>query len=219
MYMNPIKYTIGDKSYELNPIGGDDITAHDIHVMYVYDDPDFIADLARLEDEHGSDIEQAIISTGSTKSDDVYAYFSPLASDWRITESEVANAYNGTHAGKRLAREPNEQPMLVDWNGLYHERRFTVDFNIDKLRKDHLEELWRIIAERKSELSEGKLERNRTPENDKLIYAIFKARKQGQTFTQIYLDYESGNLNGYRGSKTSFDSWDSLARYYRKYKP
>ena len=216
--MNPIKYTIGDKSYELNPIGGDDITAHDIHVMYVYDDPDFIADLARLEDEHGSDIEQAIIRTGSTKSDDVYAYFSPLASDWRITESEVANAYSGTHAGKRLTREPNEQPMLVDWNGLYHERRFTVDFNIDKLRKDHLEELWRIIAERKSELDGGKQKRNRTPIEDSLLYAIFKARKNNRKFSEIYKDYYRGTLSGYKGSKTQFNE-DSLERYYRKYAP
>ena len=217
--MNPIKYTIGDKSYELNPIGGDDITAHDIHVMYVYDDPDFIADLAKLEDEHGSDIEQAIIRTGSTKSDDVYAYFSPLANEWRITEPEVANAYNGTHIGNRLVRESNEQPMLVDWSGLYNEQHFTVDFNIDKLRKDHLEELWRIVAERKSKLSKGKLKRNRTPENDKLIYAIFKARKQGQTFTQIYLDYESGNLNGYTGNGATLGSSDELAHYYRRHEP
>lgn len=61
--------------------------------------------------------------------------------------------------------------------------------------------------------------RRKPPQETKLIYAIFKARQRGNTFNQIFWQYQQGNLPGYSGSSTQFISEDSLERYYRKYKP
>ena len=216
--MDPIKYSTDGTDHQMEPIGGDDITTHDIHVRYVYADPDFTADLAKLEEQHGKEITDAILRTGSTKSDEVMAFFSQLADGWGLSIAEATNAYNGTNEGGRLVREADDQPMIIDWNSLLHERRFTVDFNIEELRKSDLDELWQIVSNRKAELGLSG-HKNKTVENSRLIYAIFKARKNGHTFTQIYWDYFYERLVGYTGSGKILGDADSLARYYRKYKP
>lgn len=217
--MEPIRYEIDGTIYTLNSVGNDDLSPHDVHVLHVYQDPDFLKELTKLRRLHDNDISQAIVSDGSTRSDAVQAFFKPLADSWHITPSEVSNAYmNSSIASKRLVRISEEQPMLIDWNALLNESRFTVDFNLLKLRKTDLEELWKIVEQRKSDVDGGKHKRNRSSENDKLVYAIFKARKNKRTFTQIYNDYLNGTLAGYKGN-TALNSADTLARYYRKYAP
>ena len=218
--MKPIKYSIDDVDYELEPVGTDSLSPHDLHVIRVYQDTEFNDNLVELEKEHDTAIKLAIGKSGSTHSNDVLSFFDRLAKDWRITNTEALFKYmGGDFEGNRLARVPNEQPMLVDWNSLLFDKRFTVEFNLDKLNKSHLEELWVQIEKRQRELNSGKLKRNRTPENDELIYAIFKARKNGMTYEEIARDYNDSSLNGYSGGNSQYDSADDLGRYYRKYQP
>lgn len=61
--------------------------------------------------------------------------------------------------------------------------------------------------------------RRRSPENTQLIYAIFKARKRGKKFSEIFELYQTKQLDQYKKSSTQFSSSDSLERYYNKYKP
>lgn len=218
--MKPIKYSIDDVEYELNPIGTDSLSPHDLHVIRVYQDAEFTDDLVQLEKKYDDDIKLTISKTGSTRSNEVLSFFEQLAKDWRISNTEVALAYmGGDFNGASLARLPDEQPILVDWNSLLFDKRFTVEFNLEKVNKSHLEELWAQIEKRQRELNGGKLKRNRTPENDELIYAIFKARKSGMTYEEIARDYNDGSLTGYRGGNSQYDSADDLGRYYRKYQP
>ena len=218
--MEPVHYNLDGIKYELKPIGDDSLSPHDLHVVRVYQDAEFINDLVELEKEHGTTIEHTIADTGSTNSDKVMSFYEKLANDWSITSTEAAFAYmNDTFNSKRLARVPNEQPMLIDWSSLFFDNRFTVEFNLGALKKSHLDELWVQIEKRQLEMNGGKLKRNRAPENRELIYAIFKARKNKHTFTEIYIDYEKGTLPGYLKQGTQFKDADSLTRYYRKYKP
>ena len=63
-------------------------------------------------------------------------------------------------------------------------------------------------------------QRNRGADNPQLIYAIYKARKQSKTFSEIFSLYEKGELSMYSGkSKHQYNSEDTLERYYNKYKP
>lgn len=65
-----------------------------------------------------------------------------------------------------------------------------------------------------------KLNRRRAADDTQLIYATYKARREGLTFGQIYEKYQKGILDSYQGKVTNqFSSEDSLERYYDKYKP
>jgi hypothetical protein len=58
------------------------------------------------------------------------------------------------------------------------------------------------------------------PADTKLIYAVFKARKNRLTFSKIFLLYQGGELPYYvNGNTNQFKSVESLSRHYRKYKP
>lgn len=62
--------------------------------------------------------------------------------------------------------------------------------------------------------------RVRAADDTQLIYAVFKARKSGLTFRQIYRLYQDGKLPCYVEKPTNqFSSEDSLERYFNKYKP
>jgi hypothetical protein len=57
------------------------------------------------------------------------------------------------------------------------------------------------------------------PENPTLIYAVFKERKKGKKFREIFDLYQNNKLPGFNGSASQFQSEDALERYYRKYSP
>jgi len=61
--------------------------------------------------------------------------------------------------------------------------------------------------------------RKRSPNYPELVYAVFKARMQKQTFKTIFTLYENGELPLFHGSGKQFTNEDSLERYYRKYAP
>jgi hypothetical protein len=61
--------------------------------------------------------------------------------------------------------------------------------------------------------------RRREYEHPDLVYAIHANRMLDRTFLEIYEDYRARKLTGYRKKSTpTFDGYDSLRRYYAKYK-
>ena len=91
----------------------------------------------------------------------------------------------------------------------------TIEFNRDITKEDYLEAWNQWIVPSKEKVSQPKL-----PLHDKLLYAIFKAREQrGETFRQIFEQYENGQLPYYSGSSTMFAAnQKKFEEYYRKYK-
>jgi hypothetical protein len=61
--------------------------------------------------------------------------------------------------------------------------------------------------------------RRREYEHPDLVYAIHANLLLNKSFTEIFTDYSAGKLRGYRRSAViTFNSYDSLSRYYNKYK-
>lgn len=62
--------------------------------------------------------------------------------------------------------------------------------------------------------------RNRAADDTRLIYAIFRARRDKLRFSEIFNLYQNGNLEQYKNGPTNqFSSDDNLERYYDRYKP
>jgi hypothetical protein len=62
--------------------------------------------------------------------------------------------------------------------------------------------------------------KNKPNEDPELVYAIFRARRRGLTFPQIFLQYQKGELELYKDKPTNnFSSDKSLEAYYNRLKP
>ncbi len=85
------------------------------------------------------------------------------------------------------------------------------------MKLSDIKDVYPTIVELQKELPDY-LDRNRSGEKPALIYAIYKHRLKGLTFSQIYKLYENANLSGYTGP-TSITGEDNLERWYNKYKP
>lgn len=71
-----------------------------------------------------------------------------------------------------------------------------------------------------TEVPQKRQKRNRAADDNQLIYAVYKARRAGLKFGEIFKLYQAGHLDGYFGRPTNnYSSEDSLERYYNKYKP
>lgn len=82
---------------------------------------------------------------------------------------------------------------------------------------------WAFIKDYRHAMYFGKgdsaIVRNKSSEQPELVYAIFKARSRGLTFSVIFNEYAQGILSGNTIKHASFSNAESLERYYRKYKP
>ena len=168
---------------------------------------------SELRNKHESDIASA--------TDEVQkrGYFEPLADKWHIGPDKVNSAYEGGESDGSLPYGSDEPVMIIDVDTFKTQNRVTVDLDLVNLKKSDLDDLWRMIALAKA--SRGiPLTRNRHPENPDLIYSVFKARMEGDTFRTIFHKYDDGTLIGYKDVPSGqFKSEDSLERYYRKYMP
>jgi len=88
------------------------------------------------------------------------------------------------------------------------------------IRKEQFDKLWVLIQKNKEKIDIPKT-KDKPPQEDVLLYAIFKARVAGMTFREIFEYYCNNKLLDYEGkSNSQFHSEDELEKYYRKfYKP
>ncbi|OGL22241.1 hypothetical protein A2707_02830 [Candidatus Saccharibacteria bacterium RIFCSPHIGHO2_01_FULL_45_15] len=196
------------------PLNKDDIkTYSDVHYSLVYNDSEFKKDLAELRNEHESDIATA---TDTAKKQ---SYFEPLADKWRIATDKVYSAYEGGEIDGSVPRDLGEQSYTVDVDAFKTQRIVTIEIDLVNIKKSDYDALWKMSALAKA--SRGiPPSRNRHPEDPKLIYAVFKARLEGDIFRTIFRQYQDGTLIGYKDVPSNqFKSEDSLERYYRKYIP
>lgn len=167
------------------------------HTHWVFKDPEFMQDL--LDD----------ILYGARRPEGYYRkkYFIPEA----LINSYIVDL---------LERVPNHIGVFDISNNRIN-KTISIKFS-EKVTKKEYDTAWEFIQWYKRErlgLIPTK-KRRRSPENTKLIYAIFKARQQEptMTFKKIFQLYQDGELPLYNGSR-NLTSEDKLERYYDRYKP
>lgn len=129
-----------------------------------------------------------------------------LSEDPRVRSFRTAEVTKGTHPGTRAK------------NG---EKWITIHFNEKDFSYEQYKLAWpfiktRLIEESYEPTIVNKPKRS-VAENSQLLYAIFKARKKGKTFTEIFNKYCDSNLEYYIGKKPVHDTVKSLQNYYYRH--
>lgn len=162
------------------------------HIRLVRGDPDFIEEFNSLGPSTNKSAENLYKKYGIELDD--------LGSLYDL--SKLLIPYNIFSAGN------------LKHNSESHE--FVANFSED-IRKEQFDELWILVQNNNKKLGVSKT-KNKPPQEDVLLYAIFKARMAYRTFSEIFEDYSKDTLLDYSGkSINQFHSEDELEKYYRRY--
>jgi hypothetical protein len=208
-----------------------------LHLVNVYKDPDFDKDLAALfSNVLGPDTDDtSIVITKSSYPRFIecmaHVYWDEkailvekvpreqmiaVADKYAISESNVLSYLLGNpHTNT------NTTSTIFDIKKVGN--RMTVSFNLDVTKKD-MTMLWEHVA-RLKQMTFGKLPKNKLPENDKLVYAIFKQRQKNPPLSfgkihKLYIDKKLPNYSEFEDSDyKSTMTVSDLTREYNRYKP
>lgn len=171
--------------------------ATEAHIRLVRGDPDYIEEFNNLPQPVNIRLVEDLYNQYGLELDD----FSGLKNGL----SRLLNPYTMFSAG------------YLKHNSESHE--FVATFGED-IKKEQFDELWILIQKNNKKLGVSKT-KHKPPQEDELLYAIFKARMAGITFRKIFEYYCNDKLLYYEGkSNSQFHSEDELEKYYRKfYKP
>lgn len=194
---------------------------HELHVSNVYQDAEFIKDVQTIFPDRERLLELTRQPDSSNTADEQIAKKCRTISD--LDREKLAKKYaievgdvvwylrtNNERSGEFYSSK--RKPFrAIDRD----EDTLTLMFNRNITKEDYLEAWNQWFMPSKSDISQPKL-----PIYDKLLYAIFKAREQrGETFRQIFEQYNRGKLPGYNGPNGMFaDNQKKFEEYYRKYK-
>ena len=125
-------------------------------------------------------------------------------------------SFNKRNNGLALYINPDTMFSAGDLEYIENRKEFVVRFDAD-IKKEQFDELWVLIKKNQERIGIPKT-KPKAPLNSKLLYAIFKARKNKLTFSNIFKLYQDKQLPYYdKGSSRQYTGEDSLERYYRKY--
>jgi hypothetical protein len=164
----------------------------ELHVSNVYVDPEFITDVKNVPVDIKSITEKYAITT-----EDIDFY---LAGNY-----PQYGFYRTRKKPFRMTGANNENIYLE------------VDINITK---EDFNQIWKqIISTLKSGDNDGKFPKNKLPLYDKLLYAIFKARQNNESFVNIFKNYSSKKLPYFPNTVSGIDSEQKLKDYYYQFGP
>jgi hypothetical protein len=188
---------------------GDFKTKRELHIYHVYNDADFAEAVRGLNSEFG-------ILTGKNghkgTAEAIGKRYKAITDRFAVTGKDIDFFMGELHRMGGANKDRHHQIMYHRQEGL-----FKAEFD-PEITKGEFNEMWQYTQAIKRRLTGNKTAKRKPPENDQLIYAVFKARRQ-YNFRQIFDLYRNGKLAGYAGSGTQFSDQESLERYYNKYKP
>jgi hypothetical protein len=195
------------------------------HVYQVFNDPDFDADIIKLRKL----FDKMYYPMVSLTTD----YLDPhllledkntvktLADRYCISLEDLGIYADGQYeAGMGFGKLVYEYGGFITNNSPYYENMGFFYALGPKTTLQQITNEWNFIQEYMTAMFHSTNTKSKSPENPSLIYAVFKARANGLTFTEIFRQYQDGVLKLYSGTNTNqYSSKDSLERYYRKYMP
>lgn len=171
------------------------------HRYHVYHDPEFIKDIKALPKRKLSNIPGEY---------DSYDDYRRLGEKYGIRPDFV----DFVHERDWTDFEPNKNIgiNIVHQNPKYP--GFIASLDID-VTKEQMLDVYKEIQRLRQEIKIPN-KKYKKPEDTKLLYAVFKARKNNMTFRAIFSDYQQGQLPLYKNMPTNkFSSEDELEKYYR----
>lgn len=182
-------------------------TAHDWHIHYVYNDPEFIAEVAALKE-----IEKKI---GKKPKPEELQQLEVLRQE--LATSYAVNPYDifRFRAGEiiPMTHETSNAELHID----PLKKEFSIEFGPYSSRAEIIEQ-WKIFEQYRATMFPIKPTKRKPPEQPDLVYSIFKALKQ-HTDAEVFELYRTGKLPGYTGSKKQYDTYVDLMHYFNRYKP
>ena len=199
----------------------------ELHVMHVFQDPDFVADIQQVLQENNNAIEEAYFLQ---KNEFLNKTLQPIQQKWCLTIADIRN-YIGWKSTSddvldylqkeaHILLNPN---LYIQDDGINEQDKFSsLVFDIDRVQKRDFLEVWNKISNIQKIRNE-KQSRTRVTADDKLIYAIFKQRQKTPptTFKVLYEMYESNSLPGYneKPRRGIYRDYTWLQKHYNRYKP
>jgi hypothetical protein len=135
-----------------------------------------------------------------------------LAKKYAITVEEVKNYFYGNGYMGVISRV--NKPFYISRAG----NKYTVRFD-DEITKEDFLQIWKRVAADKKRGYGGKFPKNKLPVYDKLLYAVFKSRKKGLSFGEIFEKYTLRTLPYYEKGPISISTEEKLKDYYYKFGP
>lgn len=199
-----------------------DENTHELHVLNAYADPEFLSDLLYVAKNGTDELDKILLSGLLPNNQEMYA---DLADKSLATTIDISKKYYLTMdeilhfaGGRGIMPLPRDKPFAVNWDEYDDQDNFSVCFATD-IKKEDFMQIWELIKRKQTIKYGGKTFKRKPVENDKLIYAIFKAQIKGDGFSRIFKNYQKGSLEGYPGSSSQYQTEESLERYYKKHKP
>lgn len=168
---------------------------YELHLVNVYKDSEFIEDVSKLP-KSLKGVDTKLVSI--------------IAEKYAITKNDIQFYQGGYYPQHGFYRKKRKPFKLVDMTEEYITIRYDVN-----ITKEDFNQSWVQFVDRLKE-SDTK---NKLPVFDELLYAIFKARKNGLSFGEIFKQYSSKKLPYYLKTVSGIDSEQKLKDYYAKFQP
>jgi hypothetical protein len=162
-------------------------STRELHVLNVYADPDFIADIERIAGKDGSKLFADLFA----KPNDL----AEIAEEYLLTLDEIMHFIVGVRGAMPL---PRDLPFRINWDDYDNEDYLTVTFD-GNIKKKDFDEVWNLISRKQKSKRVGKQSRNKPLVDDKLVYAVFKQlqKRPKPTFAEIHGLYDTQKLSLY----------------------
>lgn len=167
---------------------------HQEHIKFVESDPEFIEALSDLPEYSESTTEQY---------QDLAVKFAIYIDELLyIKASNVMSDYKKSYVVVPTKNRAGAVVVIID----------------PQATKQEFIDSWTEIKRVRESLDVEPTKR-KPKEKSELVYSVFKARRNGESFKAIFDKYKSRKLVHYTGSNKQFDTHEELKWYYSKHRP
>jgi hypothetical protein len=185
------------------------------HYYWVMHDPEFrreaysVSDYARKKywKQHG------ITKIGSEQKAEDKKLVQELLDKYAVSQEVLDRSLTGDLTGSQF--DPVMSTVVDQEN-----KSILVRFRADITKRDYFEGWEEVYKHLKFHGFKNNKTRSRAPDETQLVYAIFKGRRQGLTYKEIFTLYKAVSLPYYDSEATGyFLTQEDMERYYQKYRP
>lgn len=188
----------------------------DWHAYWAFQDPDFIYVMNKLYKMKHSQKNKIIRDV--------------ISKEYAISTERIIGWGLHLHMFESIPKDISSPISDISFDFVEGEKYCSITLKPSSTKEEYLKTWESFVVWRDHVIKQPQINRKKPPENTQLIYAIFRARSNGLTFKEIYGLYSDDKLPLYRGKlgvhkgdqklhRLPFGDSESLARYYRKYRP